>query len=129
MTEVIRELEIRKVIENLLIDVAPRLFYEKAAKDTPYPYAVYEISDSIDDGSLEDMELEVNGWDKPSNGSSIELATLMGNIDNKLHRSINNSNGVFFSIYRENRRAIRDPDESIRRRQMTYQIRLMGVGM
>ncbi|WP_163583284.1 hypothetical protein [Gracilibacillus saliphilus] len=129
MTQVIRELEIRKAIEDHLDVVSPHIYYENAPKGHPYPYAVYELGDSTDDGSLENIELEFNGWDKPTDGSSVELVTLMGNIDNRLHRSTLSSNGVFFSIYRENRIPVKDPDESLRRRQMIYQIRVMGVGM
>ncbi|MFC4389142.1 hypothetical protein ACFOZ1_15275 [Gracilibacillus marinus] len=129
MTEVIRELVIRKTIEAYLSDVTTHIYYENAPVGIDEPYIVYVLGDSIDDGSLEDMELEVNGWHNPINGDSTPLATLIGQIDNRLHRSTHQSDGVFFSIYRDRRVPVSDPDKRLRRRQILYQIRVMGVGM
>lgn len=124
-----RVLILRSALQKAMEEAHPRVYYENADSSSSYPYIVYTLGNSIDDGTLENVELEVDGWDSPSDRNTIPLETMMHKVDKKLHRSMFNVNGVFFTIYRENRRSISDSDDRLRRRQYIYQIRVMGVGM
>jgi L-ribulose-5-phosphate 3-epimerase UlaE len=122
-----RIIEIRKALQSRLSDVHPQVYYEQAPDTATYPYVVYNIADSTDDGSLEQIMLEVDVWDAPINNNTMPIETLAGNIDTALHRYVFHTEDVFFSVYRENRRNVEDSDSRLRRRQIEYQIRTMGV--
>ena len=125
-----RNLIIRKAITSQISKVTNSVFYEHANGNANYPHVVFIINDSFDDGTLEQVDMEVDFWDIPMNGSTVALDQLVDEVDSKLHRFTYREDGVFFRVLRENRRTIRDTsDEKIRRRQMIYQIRMMGVGM
>ena len=124
-----RVLILRSALQKVMKEVHSHVYYENAGQSSSYPYIVYTLNNSIDDGTLENVDLEVDGWDMPTNGSTIPLEIMMGKVDDALHRSVYSIDGVFFTIYRENRRSIQDSDERLRRRQYVYQIRMMGDGM
>lgn len=127
MTQVvIRPIELRKILNSVMNTVHERVYYEDAPSDPVYPYVVYVFPDTDDQDSLETFMMEVDAWDKPQDRDTSKLEELIGKIDNVLNRKIFHSNGVFFSIYRENRRTINDPDKNYKRRQYEYQIRVMG---
>lgn len=122
----IRVVEIRKVLQSLLSSIHAEVYYEEAPDNAVYPYVIYNFVDSNDEDSMEQIMLEIDAWDTPINNNTIPLETVIGTIDNKLNNIVISVNGVFFSIYRENRRNVPDSDKRIRRRQYEYQIRVMG---
>lgn len=127
MTQVIRIIRLRQEITKVLKQINPRVHYESTPDDSEYPFIVYNLGDSLDDGSVETFPLEIDGWDLPVNGDTTELETMMGKIDNALHRYKAGDSDLFFSFYRENRRSITDSDKRLRRRQLVFTIRVMGV--
>ena len=126
MTLVLRPLEIRKVLTKVMRTVHDRVDYETASSET-YPYVVYAFPNTDEQDNLETFTMEVDAYDMPIDGSTVPLETLIGTIDYLLHAKIFESNGVFFSIYREGRRTISESDKNLKRRQYDYQIRVMGV--
>lgn len=123
---IIRVVEIRKALFSLLSSIHSEVYYEEAPDDAVYPYVVYNLVDSSDESSMEQVMLEVDAWATPINNNTIPLEELIGTIDKYLDKKVININGVFFSIYKENRRNVPDSDKRIRRRQYEYQIRVMG---
>ena len=124
-----RNLIIRKAITSQISKVTNSVYYEHANGAT-YPHVAFIINDSFEDAEVEQVEKEAAFQDSAMNGSTVALDQLVDEVDSKLHRFTYREDGVFFRVLRENRRTIRDTsDEKIRRRQMIYQIRMMGVGM
>jgi hypothetical protein len=130
----IKIIEIRKLIKNTLKTIhpnvvidgksKPRVHYEVAPDDAVYPYLVYDLPNSNDDGSLEQFVLDVDGWDYPANGDTTVLETLMDDVDKQLHRKTTVINKeLSMTFYRENRLPLKDDDSRIRRRKYVYQIR------
>lgn len=131
----IKIIEIRKNIKTSLKSIHPnvldeggnsksRVHYENAPDDTGYPYLVYDLPNSIDDGSLEQFVLDVDGWDYPVNGDTTALETLMDKVDKALHRkTVVIDAQLAITFYRENRIPLKDDDKRIRRRKYVYQIR------
>lgn len=120
----IKVIELRKAISTLLLSVHPRVYYHVAPDDAVFPYLVYDLPNSRDDGTLENFVLDVDGWDRPGNGDTSALETLMGNIDAELHRkTVFTSGKICVTIYRENRLTLLDSDKRIRRRKYIYQAR------
>lgn len=122
-----RTLSMRKIIREKIGSIAPHLYYESAHKESPYPYVVYTLDDSNSFDSVEDFVLEIDAWDKPIDGSTFVLEELIGDIDKVLNYSTVFRDGRSYRFYRQNRRSIRDSDKRLKRRQLIYQIKVMGV--
>ena len=122
----IKIVELRKLINTTLRTVHPRVYYQRAPETATYPYLVYDLPDSIDSSPVEQFNLEVDGWDKPSNGDTTALETLMSDVDEVLHRK----QGIFsefgVTIFRARRLSISDDDPLIHRRKYAYDLRVIG---
>jgi hypothetical protein len=130
----IKIIELRKIIKASLKTVHPnvlvdgesksRVHYENAPDKGIYPYLVYDLPNSNDDGSMEQFILDVDGWDNPAKGDTTALETLMDNVDKQLHRKTVVINGTLsMTFYRENRIPLKDDDPRIKRRKYVYQVR------
>ena len=132
----IKVIEIRKAVTTYLKTIHPRLYYQVAPDNAQKPYLVYDLPNSIDDGSMERFVLEIDGWDSPENDDTTALETLMGNIDGDgdklnpsgLNRKTITVNELGMIFYRENRLSPLDDDKRIRRRKYVYQIRTFVGG-
>lgn len=118
-----RVLDLRTAIRGILMTAHPRVYYEDAPKSATFPYLVYDIPSSFDDGDIEVFVLDVDGWDDPTAGDTTALETLMEAADAALQRSVINQAGIAAPIYRDSRLSLNDPDERIIRRKYTYQVR------
>lgn len=131
-------IELRKMITAVLKAAHPdvvvdgasksRVHFQVAPDDAEFPYVVYDLPNSIDDGTMENFRLEVDGWDAPADGDTTALETLMDNIDQELHRAVKTMPGLSAVFYRDNRLALLDDDKRIRRRKYIYQARTFGGG-
>ncbi|MFS0864125.1 hypothetical protein [Fredinandcohnia sp. 179-A 10B2 NHS] len=125
----IKVIEIRKVIKGILKSQHSQVYYEHASDKAVYPYLVFDLPDSIDDGSMEQFVLDVDGWDSPINGDTTTLETLMDIVDKSLHRkTVVINNELSMTFYRENRLPLKDDDKRIRRRKYIYQVRTHAKG-
>lgn len=117
-------LELRKAIATALMSAHPRVFYEAATEQAEFPYLVYDLTNSIDDGTLEQFVLDVDGWDRPAGGDTTSLETMMDAADKAIHRMVVTvDDEMAFIFYRDNRLTLDDDDPRIRRRKWIYQIR------
>ena len=128
-------INIQAYIQAYLESKHTRVYFEEPPKKPTYPYVVYDLPNSVDDGSLENFVLDVDGWD--DNQDTTALETIMAAIDGDgkklnpsgLHRkTIIIPDVLSITFYRENRLALRDEDPSIRRRKIIYQARTYEGG-
>lgn len=118
----IKMVELRTMILSSLKAVHPRVFFQQAPDDAMCPYIVYDLPNSTDDGSTEQVVLDIDGWDDKTDTTVLE--TLMDSIDKEIHRKTMTIPGqLSATFYRENRMALTDDDKRIRRRKYVYQIR------
>lgn len=113
-------------IVTLLTAKHPHIYCEIAPEHAPYPFATYNLENSVDDGTMENFVLEIDGWDAPENGDTIPLEMLMHELDLALNKQVIRSNGMAFVIYRDNRLPLTDPDKRLRGRRIRYQVRTFG---
>jgi len=122
----IKIVELRKLINTTLRTVHPRVYYQRAPETATYPYLVYDLPDSIDSRPVEQFNLEVDGWDKPSSGDTTALETLMDDVDGVLHRKQGIFSELGVTISRARRLSISDDDPLIHRRKYAYDLRVIG---
>lgn len=114
--------ELRKTITAALKTVHPRVYYEDAEEGAAYPYLVYNLSDSIHDGTLEQFVLDVDGWDDKPDTTALE--NMMDEAHNALQGlAVPVDDEMVFIFWLDNRRSLRDENPSLRRRQYTYAVR------
>ncbi len=118
-------LEIRKLIVAQLTQNQVRVFYQKAHEDAVSPYIVADLSNSIDDGTLERFVLDLDGYMVGTDSAQLEIA--MKNADDALHRKTfyvtSSGKQLGITFYRENRLTYDETDRRIFRRRYVYQIR------
>lgn len=119
-----REMTLRIFLNNKLSNIHSRNYYETAPDDTVYPFLVYNLEESFDDGSIETFNLVMDAWDNKTD--TTEIVQLISDVDNSLHRLRGSADGLFFIFYRNNRRTITDNDSRLRRRQLEFEIKVMG---
>jgi hypothetical protein len=117
-------IKIRTDIQNFLNSKHERVYYQHAPDDAIYPFIVYDLPNSTDNGTMENFVLEIDAWDDKTD--TIPLESLIGTIDEGLHRRSVVTEGISLTFYRENRLSLTDPDKRLRRRQYVYQIRVHG---
>ncbi|MDQ0417922.1 hypothetical protein J2Z48_002106 [Croceifilum oryzae] len=119
-------IELQRFIVTQLKKIHSRVYLEWTPQDTPYPYVVYQIPNSSEVNRREDFVLEINVWDRlpePS-GSTVRLQMLADQMDQQLNRLIyTDESGWTVRFFRMSRLMLPDPDPSIRRRQLRYEIR------
>ena len=118
--------ELRKIIQSQLKTAHQRVYFMDAPDDARYPYLVYDLPNSVDDGSLENFVLEVDGWDDSADTNVLEK--LMDDMDNSLHRKTMVVGNLSVTFYRDNRLTLTDDDKRISRRQYIYQARVYQTG-
>lgn len=118
-------IELQKRIVEVLKLIYPRVYLERAPQGALFPYIVYKFPTSDDTEWREDFILEIDIWDQPSDGSTVNLQTLADKVDLTFNRSryISQDGKWITRIYRINRLMVPDPDETIRRRQLRYECR------
>jgi len=118
----IKFIELRTALQTLLKTLHARVFFNVAPDTVVFPYIVFDIPNSMNDGVLETFVIDIDVWDIEADTTALE--TLVGTIDNALHRNtiyIDDKMGI--TLHRENRLIIHDDDPRIRRRKYVYQAR------
>ncbi|RED54795.1 hypothetical protein [Cohnella lupini] len=121
-------IEIRKVVGARLAEIHPEVYYEFADDKAQFPYLVFDLPNSFDDGTYENFVMDIDGWDAPKGGDTMPLELMMAAADAVIHRQIIRVPGMAFIMYRENRLSPPDDDKKIRRRKIIYQIRTFTGG-
>lgn len=106
-----------------------QVFYDDAPPDTPVPYIIFGFGPGTQiDESVENVILEINGWDIPPNNSTIVLETLMESIDGDgdltdptgLNQLTLRSDDISIQIRRDTRLTVPDEDKTIKHKLYTY---------
>lgn len=122
-------LEIRKAIKAILVAggiESQYIHYQRTNEDAATPYVIVDISNSIDDGTLERFLMDIDGIDNQYD--TVRLEELMDKADKALHRKTilvtDGSNELSLTIYRENRMTFEnEPEKRLFRRRYIYQLR------
>lgn len=105
-----------------------KVYNEVPPTKVPYPFMSYEVDDSRSDGnSTEVAFVFVEGWDNYNEaGSTLRLETMMKDAVKALNKHIKQATGFSFWIVLDDRKSLKDPDATIRRRRAEFQVRILG---
>ena len=120
--------ELRTAIGTFLANIHNEVHFEEAPDDAEFPYLVYNLPNSFNDGTMENVVLEIDGWDDPRDGDTTALETMMEAVNGTeeepgLNRQVIQGGGYAFICYLDNRLNLRDDNPHIRRRKYRYQVR------
>ncbi|WP_054028133.1 hypothetical protein [Bacillus sp. FJAT-28004] len=119
--------ELRKTIVALLKKKHPKIYYEIAPAEEPYPIVVYDLPNAFgSDESTEIFVLHVDAWDAPDDGDTLPLEMLIDELNAALNKQVIRTNGMAFSFHRDTRLPLTDPDKRLRGRRLIYQVRTFG---
>lgn len=120
-----------KVLNTTIGGLGYSVYNELPPDNTSYPFVTLDIENSNNDGAAtEIMRVNLDGWDHmmETNDSTLRLEQMMSNIVKALEQSlyINSDDNLSIRFILEQRKYIKDPDMTIRRRRATLQVRLIG---
>ncbi|MBC2721837.1 hypothetical protein [Desulfosporosinus sp.] len=131
-------IKLRNVITTYLKTIHPRVYYRRAPSTAEFPYLVFTCPLYPDGEGFEICVLTIDGWDKPTNGDTTELETLMELLKGKKDPVTNLPTGLdkktfindelVVTFFLDNILPVDDDDESIERRQHNYSGRLIRKG-
>ncbi len=120
-------INLRKLLHSCLKSIHPRVYFQMAPDNAPFPYLVYDIVNINDDGEgFQQITLDVDGWDNSADTTALEA--LMENVNQTLNKKTFVSGNSTVTFYLENKIPLTDDEVTIKRRKYTYQGRLFERG-
>lgn len=121
-------IKLREVLQGILAGVHPRVFFNRAPSGAQFEYLVYSLPSSYMLDEQEIWVLDVDIWDRDdANEDSAIIDSLTNEVAHRLHRLRHVGPDIAFVIYRENRFVLDDDDPRIRRRKVTFQLRVFDL--
>lgn len=119
--------KLRKLVHSCLKSIHPRVYFQMAPDNAPFPYLVYDFTQITNDGEeFETVALDVDGWDMPAKGDTTELETLMQTVNDVLNKKTLTAEGLAGTFYLDRKIPLLDDNKKIRRRKHIYEARLFG---
>lgn len=120
-------IQIRKMLQNHLQSIYPRVYFQVAPDDAQPPYITYDLTAIPDDGeSLQIANIDIDGWDIVHDNDTAELENLMYNINIQTSKKTLRADGMAMTLYLDRKIPLIDPDPKVRRRKYIYQARIIG---
>lgn len=118
-------IDLRKLLVTYLKILHPRVYFQVAPENAVFPYITYDIPSIICDGEgFEVATIDIDGWDLNNTGDTTIIENLMATINALDKKNLSNENiSIFFFL--DNKLAIIDEDKRIKRREYTYQCRII----
>lgn len=124
-------IQLRKLINTYLETkiASDRVYYEDVPTDTEKPYITFSFGPATQlDESVENVILEIDGWDIPLDNSTLALEQLLEDIDGDgdltnpsgLNQLTLRNDDISIQIRRETRLTVPDEDKTIKHKQYTY---------
>jgi hypothetical protein len=120
---------LRKILQAYLETKHARVFFKRAPEGAQFPYLVMDFQPSFTpDEAREQLLIDIDGWDKPADGDSTALETLMETVNGDgdlespsgLDRQAMSDEDIVALFRLEGRDPVDDEDPAILRRKYTY---------
>lgn len=118
---------LRELLYPQLKAIHPRVYFQMAPDNAPFPYLVYDFTQITNDGEeFETVAVDVDGWDMPADGDTTNLETLMQTVNDALNKKTLTAEGLAVTFYLDRKIPLVDDNKDIRRRKYIYEARLFG---
>lgn len=108
-----------------LNDLGYGVFDKLPPAKTPYPFIQYRVDEPYRNNNPKLFTLTIDVWDR--NNSSFRAETVASEIDDVLEELVYKDDCLSANVKRQSRLQVSDPDDGIKRRQLTYQIRVFDI--
>jgi len=120
---------LRELLYPQLKAIHPRVYFQMAPDNAPFPYLVYDFTQITNDGEgFETVAVDVDGWDIPADGDTTALETLMQTANDALNKKTLTAEGLAVTFYLDRKIPLVDDNPGIKRRKYIYEARLFGRG-
>ena len=113
---------LRKLITEKLLTVEGGVYHRIAPKDAEYPYKTFTISSAAFVDARDDMEVEVDIWDRSMSAKKVE------EIADQVEALFADTNlptpPIYPTFFRENRYTLDDPDKNLQHIQLRFLVQL-----
>ena len=113
---------LRKLITEKLQTVNGGTYHRHAPKDAPYPYKTFRLPSVSFTDARDDMELEVDIWDRSLDPKTAE------DIADQTEALFNDANlpmpPIYPTFFRESRQPLDDPDKNLQHIQLRFLVQL-----
>jgi hypothetical protein len=117
-------ISLRKELKVYLNSIHPRVYFQYAPDNPIYPYIVFDFPGFNDDGEFQEfIVVDIDGWDKPKNGDTTGIESLMESV-NSINKKTFVTDDWVVTLYLDRKLPLVDPDSSIKRRKYVYQAKL-----
>jgi len=114
---------LEKAIRTELLKHHPRVYSENAPNNATFPYLVFSLSSTLKDGPVETVDIYVDGWDKPTNGTPVALNTLMTKLE-AIDRTTATTGDVVIHFNLESRESMDDPNKLYKYKRYSFSARV-----
>ena len=112
--------KLRKALKKLFEECLGSVYFSQAKKDTTFPFCVFEFN-IISDENYSLYNVEINVWDRGNDISNLEdICDKLESLDRRIY----NDEDLNFVMYFENRNIIQETDKELKRRRITFSLKL-----
>ena len=113
---------LRKLVKGQLETIPGGTYHRTAPKDATYPYKTFTMASAAFTDARDDMELEVDIWDRSLDPKAAE------DIADQVEALFRDANlpapPIFPTFFRENRYTLDDPDKNLQHIQLRFLVQL-----
>lgn len=113
--------DLKKLIQGKLLTLTANVYHEQARDDALYPHIVFAFKEvNLGDISRQDYILEIDVWDKGTLTTTVD--DLADSVEDLFHTENLPQENILPTFYKIDRKAILDPDKTIKHRIIRFQI-------
>lgn len=113
---------LRKLVKEQLQTVAGETHHKVAPADAAYPYKTFRLSRVLFTDARDDMELEVDVWDRSLDPKTAE--GIADDIEALFHDANLPAPPIYPTFYRDTRIPLDDPDPNLQHIQLRFIVQL-----
>lgn len=118
-------LELNTFVYRTLSKLSYKVFDKKPPAGTPYPFIQYQVNEPFRNISPRLFTLVIDVWDR--NNSSQQAEKVTAEVDKLIEELSYQNNCLQVKVKRQSINKLEDEDAEIKRRQLTYQLRVFKI--
>lgn len=117
-----KTIALRKLTTEKLRTIEGGVYHRIAPKDAAYPYKVFTLSSATFTDARDDLELEIDIWDRSEDPKTVE--DIADQIEDLFLDANLPAPPIYPTFFRENRYTLIDPDKTLQHIQLRFLVQL-----